>query len=256
MTQTIKLANDYEPFGLRVAGGLVAGKIHVSQRGQNAAIGTTPETLWPQGALYTWNAAAVLEITSTDNTADIAAGTGALTVLLEGVGSDGAALSETITLTGQTNADTTAAFWRINKMTVATAGSGGVNAGTIYASTGAQTTGTPDVATTIRCTIAAGDGESRCAFYTVPTGKVAYLTSVYAATAEVTNNVLVTLRSRVSATAPWLIKDAFVILNGTIRIPHDPPLIFAAQTDIELIGDAAASTVDAYGAFELLLVDI
>jgi len=140
-------------------------------------------------------------------------------------------------------------------MYVATAGATGANEGIIYASTGTQTTGTPNDLGTVRMTIALGDGESRAALYTVPAGKIAYLTSVIAATSEVTDNLLVTLRSRATASAPWFVKDAFVILSNTIQIPHNPPLLFAAQTDLELIGDAVSNTVDAYGSFSLVVAD-
>ena len=255
MAQDISIGPTYRSFELLTAANKIRGATHVVLRGQNATIGTTPETYWVQSGAYTWNSAAVLEITSTDNVADNAAGTGALTVTIEGLNASYAEISETIVMDGQTNSDTTAAFLRVNRMYVATSGSGGVNAGTIYASTGAQVAGVPSVASTIRMTIAAGEGESRAALYTVPAGKVAYVTDVVAATSDGTNNVLTTFRSRVSATAPWLIKDAFVILAGTTRIPHDMPLVFPAASDLELIGDASASTVDAYGSFSLILLD-
>ncbi len=256
MTQEISLGPTFTPWGLLVANDKIRGASHVVKSGQNAAIGTTPETFWVQGAAYTWNSAAILDITSTDVDDDGApVDTGARTIVIEGLDAAYAEISETVIMNGQTAVLTTNSYLRVNRMYVATAGATGANEGIIYASTGAQTTGTPDVATTIRMTIALGEGESRAALYTVPAGKVAYLTSVIAATSEVTDNLLVTLRSRAGASAPWFIKDAFVILSNTIRIPHDPPLIFAAQTDLELIGDAVSNTVDAYGSFSLVVAD-
>jgi len=161
MTQKIALVNTFTPYELDVVRGLNPNITHKRLFGRNAAVGTTPETIWESGAAYTWPAAAaVLEITSSDNVADNAAGTGALTVTLEGLDANYLEITETVTMDGQTNADTTLAFLRVNRMFVATAGSGLTNAGDIYASTGAQTVGVPDVATTIRAKITVGSSES------------------------------------------------------------------------------------------------
>ena len=256
MPQDISIGPTFSPWGLQLAGGKIRGASLVVRSGQNAAIGTTPETFWVQGSIYTWNTAAVLDITSTDVDDDGApVDTGARTIVIEGLDANYAEVSETVIMNGQTAVLTDESYLRVNRMYVATAGATGWNEGIIYASTGAQTTGTPNDLTTIRATIALGEGESRAALYTVPAGKVAYVTSVIAATSEVTDNLLVTLRSRSGPSAPWLTKDAFVILSNTIQIPHDPPLVFPAQTDIELIGDAVANTVDAYGSFSIVLAD-
>lgn len=257
MSQDIRLENTFRPFGFRVVDGSLTGVTGKVKSGQNAAIGTTPETFWLQGGAYTWQAAAaVLDITSTDVDDDGApVDTGARTIVIEGLDANYEEISETVIMNGQTAVLTTNSYLRVNRMSVATTGSTNSNEGIIYASTGAQTAGVPDVAATIRMTIAVGEGESRAALYTVPAGKTAYVTNVIAATSEVTDNLLVTLRARASGSASWFLKDAFVILSNTIQIPHYTPLVIAAQSDIELIGDAVSNTVDAYGSFSLILAD-
>ncbi len=254
MTQQIKLDNTYLPWGLRVAAGRQRNQTQVIAIGQNAAIGTAGESFWPAGAAYTWQAAAaILDITSTD-VDDQVADTGASTIIIEGLDADFVAISESVTLTAQTAALTVNSYLRVNAMYVTAAGSSLANEGIIYASTGAQTAGTPDVATTIRATIVALGGASRAAIYTVPAGKVAYVSRVFAATAEVTDVLTVTLHSRTSG-GLFVVNDLFTILANTIQIKHDVPLVFAAGTDLELFGDAAANTVDATGGFDLVLLD-
>ena len=82
MAQEIKLANSYLPWGVRVANGDIADQSHNHKYGYNAAAGAA-DTVWLQDGAYTWPAAAaVLNVTSTDNTDDNVAGDGALTVLI------------------------------------------------------------------------------------------------------------------------------------------------------------------------------
>ena len=65
---------------------------------------------------------------------------------------------------------------------------------------------------------------------------------------------LVTLQSR-SSGGVFVVNDLFTILANTIEVNHEVPLVFAAGTDLELFGDAAANTVDATGGFDLVLLD-
>ena len=177
MTQKIELANTFSPHELDIVRGRNPLVTHKRLFGRNAAVGTTPETIWESGAAYTWNAAAVLEITSSDDTADVLAGpgTGAQKVTIEGVDANYLSVVEEIDMTGFTNSDTTAAFLRVNRMYVSQVGSGGLNAGDIYASTGTQTVGVPASAATIRAKILVGQMESFAANYTVPAATTAYL---------------------------------------------------------------------------------
>jgi len=254
MTQRIKLAQDFLPWGVRVADGQIADQSHNHKFGYNAAVGTTPETIWFQGAAYTWpSAAAVLDLTSTDDTADNVAGTGALTVTIEGLDADYAEVSQTITMTGQTAALTTALL-RVNRMFVATAGSGLTNAGTVFLSSGAQTTGTPDVATTIRATIGIGLSQTQQCIYTVPAGKKAFIMSIIYTAMDQTNNAVFDLLVRPTGGA-WLNKGRVSVFKGTHLYQPQVPQAFAAGTDIEVQGDAGAATVACSAELDILLVD-
>jgi hypothetical protein len=253
MAQTIKLDNRFKTFGLSVVRDEHAEFTHKRLFGRNAAVGTTPETIWESGAAYTWPAAAaVLEVTSSDNTADVLAGTGAQKITIEGLDANYLEVSEVVDMNGNTAVNTTNSYLRVNRVFVSQAGSGLLNAGDIYLSTGAQTAGVPNDATTIRAKITVGSSESIAAIYTVPAATTAYLSDFRASSAAAIN-ITIDLRIRASGGA-WLLKDRFAINNNTIVSPFEYPLEIAAQTDIEVQGDAASGTPDAAAFFSLLLI--
>jgi hypothetical protein len=138
MATEIKLDQEYLPFGLAVAMERDRVGSPNTKFGFNATCGNTAETIWTQSNAYTWNAAAQLELTSTDADDTDTTGNGARSVTIEGLDANYAEISETVDMNGQTadaGSTTTASFLRVNRMYVATAGSTGVNEGIIYAST-------------------------------------------------------------------------------------------------------------------------
>ena len=243
---------------MRVANGDIADQSHNHKFGFNAAVGTTAETVWLQGAAYTWPAAAaVLNVTSTDNTDDNAAGAGALTVLIEGLDANLAEVTSTVTLTGQTAATTGAvAFLRVNRMSVATSGANGTNTGIIYAFTGASTTGTPDVATTIRATIGATLSQTQQCFYTVPVNKKAFIQTITYTSTDVTNASTFDFLIRTTGSTVWLNKGRTYLKQGTHVVQPEVPQVFAAGTDIDIQATASASTVEATAELDILLLDV
>ena len=89
---------------------------------------------------YTFpTAGATMTISSADAN-DTSAGTGARTVKVDFLDSTYAEFSETLTLNGQTAVSTSSSdCFRVNTMTVLTAGTGKVNAGKVYVGTGTVT---------------------------------------------------------------------------------------------------------------------
>jgi len=122
-----------EPFELQVARGQIAYHESIYKFGNNPEVADSVETVWPQGGLYSYlTSASVLKVSSS-STDDTSAGTGARTVELFGLDGDYNEISEVVTLNGQTAVNTTQSYLRINRMVVRSAGSGGANAGIIYA---------------------------------------------------------------------------------------------------------------------------
>ena len=134
--------------------GLVAGTSKDSALGHSDDVGTTLGLLYHghvTAAPIEPNISAHLETpavvkvasTSANDKGTATAGTGARTVLLVGLDENLEVATETVTLDGQTAVTTTTTFAVVRKMQVTSAGTGGVNDGTIWVGTGSFTTGVP-----------------------------------------------------------------------------------------------------------------
>jgi len=149
---------------LLVGTGQVTGVEHKFLEGHSTNVSTTEVTLWPENTIVAFpTSAATMSVTSPDSD-DAAAGTGARTVLIEGLDANYVEVLETVTL-GDT---TTTAFLRVNKMSVVTAGSSRANEGIVYIGTGSVTSGKPAVVVNL---IEADGGHSRSCFFTTPAAK-------------------------------------------------------------------------------------
>ena len=163
-----------EPFELQIARGQIAWHKPLFKFGNNTTVGNSLETIWAEGGLYSYLTAATVLKVSSSSTDDTSAGTGARTVQLYGLDGDYNEINELVTLNGQTAVNTTQSFLRINRMVVRSAGSGGANAGVIYAGTGTVTTGVPaNVYASINGVT--GSNQSLMALWTVPAGYTAYI---------------------------------------------------------------------------------
>jgi hypothetical protein len=148
---------------LDIGFGVVGSARRVTALGNNPDVDTTstPEDIWTGGGVYPWLAVATaLEIASL-NAADAAAGTGARSVMVNGLDANYAEVTQTVALNGGTVALSTALL-RVNSVFIMSAGSGKVNAGDILVrDAGGGTT---------RAIVPAGYGITRQSQYTVPAG--------------------------------------------------------------------------------------
>ena len=163
----------FEPFELQVARGQIQGHKTLFKFGNNSDIDGSLETIWSQGGLYSYLAAAAAMKVSSSSNDDDGAGTGARTVTVQGLDGDYNEVSETVTLDGQTEVLTTQTFLRVFRAFVVTAGSGGTAAGTIYVGTGTVTSGVP---ANIYAAIPVGTNQTQMALWTVPAGYTLYIT--------------------------------------------------------------------------------
>lgn len=224
--------------------------------GYQGAVTTTEMAIWDLPAVYVYPASAsVMKVSSasTDDKGVPTAGTGARTVQVYGLDADYAEQNETVILNGQTAVLTIGIYIRIFRVVVLTAGSGGANAGIIYVGTGTVTTGVPAVK---HAAVSIGENQTLMSVYTVPAGKNALLRRV-TITADSNQSGLGKLVSRpfggvFNTRDKWAL-DATT--SSMMQFHYDPPVMFAEKTDIELRGDAAASTMIASGSFDLLLLD-
>lgn len=156
----------YDSVGL----GLVSGASRVAALGNNPDVDTAAvEDVWSGGGTYPWMTGATsLEVVS-DSANDTGAGTGARTVLVNGLDANYATVAQTVTLDGLTPVALPTQLYRINSALIMSAGSGKVNAGTLTVrNAGGGTT---------RAVIPVGYGITRQAVYTVPAGKTLAINS-------------------------------------------------------------------------------
>ena len=231
-----------EPFDLQVARGQVAFHETQFKFGFNPDIDDSLETIWAEGGLYSYlSAASVLKISSS-STDDTSAGTGARTITISGLDANYDEISESVTLNGQTAVNTTQSFLRVFRMIVNTAGSGGQNAGVIYAGTGTVTSGVP---ANKYGTIAVGDNQTLMCFWTVPRGYTAYLYQVdISMNTEVANKYgTVSIVARPEG-GVFNVKDKFALSQDIIHQEFKHPIKFAEKTDLEVRAIASSSNAD------------
>ena len=163
--------NSNIPFAMATGLGVVPGATRVVLLGHNPDVDTAtdPEDVWEGGGLYPFlSAAATLEVVSTSAN-DTAAGTGARTMLVSGLNSAYATVTETVVLNGLTPVNTVNQFLRVNLFTTTTAGSLEQNDGDITI----RVTG----GGTVQGIARAGFGFGRSGVFTVPAGFTFFMTS-------------------------------------------------------------------------------
>jgi len=247
-----------EPFELQIARGQIAWHNPLFKFGNNATVGNSLETIWAEGGLYSYLTAATVLKVSSSSTDDTSAGTGARTVQLYGLDGDYNEINELVTLNGQTAVNTTQSFLRINRMVVRSAGSGGANAGVIYAGTGTVTTGVPaNVYASINGV--AGSNQTLMALWTVPAGYTAYLLQYDVSNGTTSNTPAVC--KLILAVRPYgevfQSKDVKSLTTGMhVEETFSVPQKITEKSDIEVraISSSASVTFDISAAFEIVYI--
>jgi hypothetical protein len=161
-----------EPWELQVSRGQISWHKPLFKYGANPDINGSLETIWSQGGIYAYPAAASVMKVSSSSTDDASSGTGARTVAIYGLDANYNEIDEIVSLDGQTQVNTVKSYLRVFRAFVVTAGSGGTAAGTIYIGTGTATLGVP---ATTYAAIPLGDNQTMMAMWTVPAGYTAYM---------------------------------------------------------------------------------
>lgn len=235
---------------LQIADGTATGYSFVNKFGRNPDIdAAAEEDVWDGGGSYTWaTGAETVNVVSTDVN-DTSAGTGARTVEIFGLDSSYDEISETITLNGTTNVESSNSYLRLHRMIVRTAGSGGMNAGAISA--------TQSSSAIKMAQINIGNNQTLMAVYTIPNGKDAFILqltmSVNKAT-SVGSNMYFRVRP---------LNEVFQIKNitgghsnGSTRVERSfpVPLAIAAKSDLIISADSSANNADISATMDILLV--
>lgn len=251
---SISRTGKHEPFELQVARGQIAFHKTIFKFGFNSDIDDSLETVWAEGGLYSYLSSATILKVSSSSTADDEGSTGAETVELFGLDADYNEINEIIILDGQTAVNTTKEYLRINRMIVRSAGSGGTNAGVIYAGTGTVTAGVP---TNKYATVGVGDGQTLMALWTVPVGYTAYVYQTDITVATTQNNKYAEIHFVARPFEEvFQIKDKFVKSEGGHTQLYAFPLKFEEKTDLEFraIGDSAGADIAISAAMDIIYI--
>ncbi len=168
-----------------------------------------PCLVWDARTAYAFQASPVLLEILSGSASDAAAGTGARTVLIDGLDAEGNVQTAIATLNGVTPVAVPTLTWSaVNFITVIAAGSGGVNAGLLtvrVAGAGA-----------VQGSVLAGVGIQRAMKYTVPTGYQLIIDNFYVnANNPGGANTLVTVDFNVRTLAGVTVKSQTHIFSGT-----------------------------------------
>jgi hypothetical protein len=228
---SITIQGKHEPFELQVARGHIEGHKTLFKFGNNADINGSLETVWSQGGLYSYPAAAIQMKVSSSSTDDTGSGTGAQTVFVYGLDADYNEITEVVTLDGQTEVLTAQSFLRVNRAFVVTAGSGGTAAGDIYVGTGTVTAGVP---ATVYAVITLGDNQTTMAVWTVPAKHTMYIHRGFfsAASNNATHYILGEFMFRPQGGVFRIAAD-LTVNSGAISYDFEIPLALPEKTDIE-----------------------
>lgn len=227
----------FEDFNLQVARGQITNHSSVNIFGYQSAVGTSFIPAWENAASYAYpGSAVVMTIASASGATDAG-----IKVLVNGLDSAYAVLSETVTLNGSGTVNTTGSYLRINSMVITSGNPAGIitakNGGTTYAQ------------------INVGVGRTQMSIFTVPAGSTFYLdrsqafSNVTYTSAAFTNYRTYQVGS--SGVISLVAQRPFI---SNFLIERIYPNAYAEKTDIQWQFSASASTQTIGFAAEGILV--
>jgi len=214
------------PYQYQIAEGNITGHTAVRRFGRNGDVGTAAETLSAISTLmYYPTAAEILKIESDDVDDDGApVGTGARTVWLQGLDTNYAIITDTVTMNGTTAVDSNVAFLRVFKAMVMTAGTSLHNEGTItvYGNDGVSAI----------LAISETKNESHEATFTVPAGQTMYVS--YLVMSEASNKGSTFGLHMRPFGSLFYTKREFQLISSSLVLDIQEPLPVAEKTDVEM----------------------
>lgn len=241
-----------EPFGLQVSRGLIAGHRTVVVFGFNKDVDQSEVTVWPMPSIQPHPDAALNMTVSSSSANDTAAGTGARTVVVQGLDASYNEVTEVVTMNGQTAVTMSKAMIRVNSAYVATAGSLKSAAGDIHIGTGALTAGVP--ATTYNI-IKYNYNTTTTGCYTVPAGHTGYLMQGLLSAGQASGST--SIEGRLVLEGEDGIKRTAAITainNGTANYAFELPPSVPEKTTVEATVMGAANNNSCSSMFVICLV--
>ena len=244
-------------FYFEVQRGNVPGYSIVHKFGRNAAVanGSFELVSLLSGATSFLSAATTVRVKA-GNTNDTAAGTGAQAITVVGIDTTLAEVSESIATAGTSaSSASSASFWRVYRAYVTAASAGTYGGANTAAVTIENSGGGTDL-----IQIAAGEGQSQYAAYTIPTGHTAYVLSTQI-TVDGNKAADVKLCRRAGfndVSTPFEPTRIMRYWDGVLGVvnfkPVTPMPALAALTDVWFEASGSGAITEVSADFELMLV--
>lgn len=241
-------------FFFEIRKGRIPGHRMVNIQGHAPDLSTDERTIWDDNSIADTTlltTAATVRFAST-NANDTSDGSGARTMLVLGLDSNGDEQSETITLNGQTFVTSSKTYSAINGMAVLTAGSSARNEGIIWCGSGSFTAGVPQ--TDKYFMIEDEDCIGKSASYTVPAGKELFPKVITILVAGTNKTVDADVHTKTSGLNRELVHLPFNAGSHTSPI-DSAPAVEAANT-VYLEADVSTGTADVSMVLAAILVDL
>ncbi len=222
----------YDHTDLAISRGHTLGYRAIYKFGYNPDVNGDEETVWEQGGNYPWLDNAVTMFVSSTSVNDISGGSGANTILIQGLDEDYNEIEETITLNGQTQVATQLSYLRLYRAFVTLAGSSGTSGGTIYIGSSGATGGVPNG--TVYGSLAIGN-QTQIAAYTVPAGHTLYIDEINFTAALNTANKRVNISFHTREIGSNVFRTRFVniLQSNQLLQTFKYPQGYAEKTDLE-----------------------
>lgn len=222
----------YDHTDLAISRGHSLGYRTLYKFGYNPDVDIVEETVWGNAGNYVWLDSAVTMFVSSTSANDSGTGTGARTILIQGLDEDYNEIEETITLNGQTQVATQLSYLRVYRAFVTLAGSNEGTSGVIYIGSSGATGGVPN--STVYASISIGN-QTQIAAYTVPAGYTLYVDEINFTAAVSHANKLVHCKfnSRDHGSNVFRTRFVQVIQSNQLIQSFKYPQGFSEKTDLE-----------------------
>ena len=222
----------YEHTDLAIARGFTEGHKALYKFGYNPDVNGEEETVWAQGGNMTYPTSAVTMFVSSTSVNDTNGGTGANSILIQGLDENYDEIEETVLLNGQTQVATQNSYLRVYRAFVTLAGTGGTAGGIIYIGSSGATGGVPN--TTVYANLSFGN-QTQIAAYTVPAGYTLYLDDINftAALSQASKLVTCVFVSRDFGSNVFRSRFINVLQSNQLITKFEYPQPFYEKTDLE-----------------------
>lgn len=243
----------YDHTDLAISRGHSLGYRTLYKFGYNPDVDTQEETVWGNSGDYVWLDSAVTMFVSSTSADDTGTGTGARTILIQGLDEDYNEIEETITLNGQTQVATQLSYLRIYRSFVTLAGSDEGTNGVIYIGSSGATGGVPN--TTVYASVSIGN-QTQIAAYTVPAGYTLYIDEINftAAVSQAQKLVHCKFNSRDYESNVFRTRFVQVIQSNQLIQSFKYPQGFAEKTDLECRVSTDTSNTAIGASFQGVLI--